>query len=149
MVLLVGLWLTGCNDYVVFQQVEKIDENGWDFKKSVNFSFDAPDTTHAYNLILDVRITPEYAYQNLWLFIETTRPSGEVYIDSINCPMAMADGRWLGSGVGDLIDTPILLRQKFKFSEPGPYVFRIKHGMRNDYLPHIHDIGVILKQIKE
>jgi len=99
-------------------------------------------------LIFDIRITHEYAYQNLWLFIETTEPDGSKHTDSIDCPMAYPDGRWLGTGLGDLIDNPILVYRNFKFAETGEYTFKIKHGMRNDYLENVQNVGVILKRVK-
>ena len=152
-----GFWVVGaflifvissCSNDVVFEQLGDVDEAGWDYKKPVSFTFIAPDTTEKYNLIFDVRITPDYAYQNLWLFIETTEPDGFTHIDSIDCPMAFPDGRWIGSGLGDLIDTPILIHRSFKFTKMGEYSMKIKHGMRNNKLPNIKNLGVILKRIK-
>lgn len=136
-----------CNNDVVYEQLQNVDAAGWDYSKPIEFSFDAPDTSNKYNLIFDVRITPDYAYQNLWLFVETTEPDGYTHIDSINCPMAYPDGRWIGNGIGDLIDNPILIHQSFKFVKEGTYTMKIKHGMRHDFLPHIQNVGVILKQI--
>lgn len=137
-----------CSTDVVFEQIETVDVNGWDYKKPVEFSFNAPDTSVLHNLIFDVRITPEYAYQNIWLFIEITDPDGAKHIDSIDCPLAYPDGKWIGSGLGDLIDNPILVQQNFKFSQIGDYHFKIKHGMRNDNLPNVKNVGVILKKVK-
>lgn len=147
-VTLILLGTTSCNSDVVFEQLNEVDVNGWDYKKPVSFKFTAPDTIQKYNLIFDIRITPDYAYQNLWLFIETTEPDGEIHIDSINCPMAYPDGRWIGTGLGDLIDTPILIHHSFKFTKLGEYSLQIKHGMRSNHLPHIQNLGVILKRIK-
>jgi gliding motility-associated lipoprotein GldH len=139
---------TSCNTDVVFEQLEEVESSGWNYKDPVSFTFTAPDTTNKYNLIFDVRITPDYAYQNLWLFIETKEPDGFTHLDSINCPMAYPDGRWVGNGLGDLIDNPILIHRSFKFTKMGDYTLKIKHGMRNDNLPHIQNLGVILKRIK-
>lgn len=145
--LLLLLFVAGCANDVVFEHLEKVDSTGWEYTKPVELTFEAPDTTELYNLIFDIRVTPDYGYQNLWLFIETTNPDGMTHTDSINCPMAYPNGRWVGTGVGDLIDTPILVHQRFKFTQLGQYTFRIKHGMRNDNLPYVQNIGVILKKI--
>ncbi len=150
----VGLFLlvtgfTSCEQGVVYEQMKEIDVTGWNYSQPVAFTFNAPDTVHTYNLIFDVRITPEYAYQNLWLFIETTEPDGYTHMDSVNCPLAFPDGRWVGSGMGDLIDIPILIHRSFKFTKQGEYKMRIKHGMRNDYLANIQNLGVMLKRIKD
>ena len=146
---IVLLFITvSCSDGVVFEQIQTVDVEGWDYQKPVVVNFSTPDTSNRYNLIFDVRITHDYAFQNLWLFIETTEPDGSSHTDSISCPLAYPDGRWIGSGLGDLIDNPILVHRNFKFAEKGEYTFKIKHGMRNDYLPNVQNVGVILKQIK-
>jgi gliding motility-associated lipoprotein GldH len=142
------LTITACSFDVAYEQMEEIDVNGWDYKNPVTFTFDAPDTTNKYNLIFDVRITPDYRYQNLWLFIETTEPDGFVHVDSVNCPLAYPDGRWVGSGMGDLIDNPVLVHHSFTFTKLGEYQFKVKHGMRNNQLPYIQNLGVILKRLK-
>jgi len=146
--MVVAITTFSCSDGVVFEQMETVDVEGWNYQKPVVVKFSTPDTSNRYNLIFDVRITPDYAYQNLWLFIETTEPDGSSHIDSINCPMAYPDGRWIGSGLGNLIDNPILVHRNFKFADEGEYTFKIKHGMRYDYLPNVQNVGVILKQIK-
>ena len=141
--------ITSCEQGIVYEQMEEIDVKGWNYSDPVTFTFQAPDTMNTYNLIFDVRITPEYAFQNLWLFIETTEPDGFMHVDSINCPMAFPDGRWVGSGMGDLIDTPVLVHRSFHFTKEGEYKMRVKHGMRNDYLANIQNLGVMLKRIKD
>ena len=140
------LGLVSCSDGVVYEDIHTIDEGGWNYQEPVIVRFSTPDTSLRYNLIFDVRITHEYPYQNLWLFVETTEPDGSFHIDSINCPIAYPDGRWIGTGLGDLIDNPVLVNRNFKFAEIGEYTFKIKHGMRNDYLPHVQNVGVILKR---
>ena len=142
------LGATSCNSDVVFEHIQEVPISGWEYQDPVSFSFTAPDTSHHYNLIFDIRITPDYAYQNLWLFVETVEPDGFTHTDSLNCPMAFSDGRWVGSGLGDLIDTPILIHQNFKFTKEGEYKMKIKHGMRHDNLPDVQNVGVILKRIK-
>ena len=141
--------LTSCEQGIVYEQMEEIDVNGWNYTDPLTFTFSAPDTVNKHNLIIDVRHTPEYGFQNLWLFIETTEPDGFMHIDSVNFPMAFPDGRWVGSGMGDLIDTHVLLNRSFHFTKEGEYKMRIKHGMRNDYLSDIQNIGVMLKRIKD
>lgn len=141
--------LSSCSLDIVYEQMEEVDASGWDYTDPVVFDFSAPDTTNKYNLIFDIRITPDYGYQNLWLFIETTEPDGYVHIDSVNCPMSFPDGKWIGSGVGDLIDTPVLIHRSFKFTKLGDYQFKVKHGMRNDALPNVQNVGVILKRLKD
>lgn len=148
-VLFCGTGFISCEQGIVYEQMEDIEVTGWNYSQPVTFNFTAPDTVNKYNLIFDVRLTPDYAYQNLWLFIETTEPDGFMHVDSLNCPLAFPDGRWVGSGMGDLIDTPILIHRSFKFTKEGEYKMRVRHGMRNDYLANIQNLGVMLKRLKD
>lgn len=141
------LGVTACGDQVVFQQIDTVGEEGWNYMEPFTFTYQVPDTQQLHNLIFDVRVTPDYGYRNLWLYIETSWPDGSVYYDSVNCPMAYANGEWIGDGIGDLIDTPVLLRQKFAFDQTGEVTFKIKHGMRHHTLPHVKNVGVIIKQV--
>lgn len=142
-------FLAACSTDVVYQKTETVAEEGWKYTHPFSFTYNVTDTNALHNLIFDVRVTPDYGYQNLWLYIETNWPDGSVYFDSVNCPMAYPTGEWIGNGVGDLIDTPVLLRQKFKFDQLGDVTIKIKHGMRHEVLPHVKNVGVIIKQVEE
>lgn len=134
-ILLMAYLLTSCNSDVIYEDMKNINVSGWNYAQSIDFSFDAPDTVQSYNLIFDLRITSSYRYRNLWLFIKTHEPDGFTHIDTINCPIAYPDGRWIGSGMGDLIDNPILIHPQFKFTKLGEYTLSVRHGMRNNDLP--------------
>jgi gliding motility-associated lipoprotein GldH len=145
--LAVVLVLGACGNNVVFQQTEVEAEEGWAYTHPFSFTYNVTDTAALHNLIFDVRVTPDYGYQNLWLYIETNWPDGSVYYDSVNCPMAYPTGEWVGTSAGELIDTPVLLRQKFKFDQLGDVTIKIKHGMRYKHLPHVKNVGIIIKQV--
>ena len=65
--------------------------------------------------------------------------------------MASKDGRWLGSGLGDIWDFQAPL-ETIRFSQEGTYLFELEQGMRYgdqakiDMLPEIMALGIRIEQ---
>ena len=104
------------------------------------------DTLSEMNIIVNIRHTAYYPFSNLWIFVNTNRPDGVQNIDTLECVLAAKDGRWLGSGLGDIWDIQIPLKTQV-FSSPGDYVFEIEQAMRYgdkariEQLPEIMNVG--------
>jgi gliding motility-associated lipoprotein GldH len=62
--------------------------------------------------------------------------------DSIEFYLADQRGKWLGSGVGAIVEMPVLYKQNVRFEQKGTYRYEIGHGMREDVLIGINDIGI-------
>ena len=60
--------------------------------------------------------------------------------------LATPDGRWLGNGLGDLIDHKFIVDENVKFQQKGKYKYIINHEMRIDKLSNIQTIGLIVKK---
>lgn len=101
----------------------------------------APDTNISYDILLCVRHTEAYPYQNMWLFTEWNRQK-----DTIEFYLADDRGRWLGNYSGKLIEMPVLYEQQFIFPDTGYYQFTIQHGMRQQQLRGISDVGIIIRK---
>lgn len=129
-------------DYAGQQNIE----SEWLYRKPITFDFNINDSTALYDIYINVRHENSFEYQNLWLFVTIEGPDDESSTDTINCPLAMNDGKWFGSGTGAVIDLPVLIYKRHKFSRRGKHKISIKHGMRNDSLKHIRRIGVLIKK---
>ena len=143
----VSIFTVACNQNEVFIQYNSIAPEGWN--KNVICSFDIPisDTTANYNLYVNIRNRGEYPYQNLWLFLTKTSPDMLVVSDSIECYLADKRGKWLGTGVSSIFEMPVLYEKNLHFKTPGIYNYRIGHGMRDDVLIGINDIGVRVEKV--
>jgi gliding motility-associated lipoprotein GldH len=106
------------------------------------------DTSALYNVYINIRNNKNYPYQNLWLFLENQNPDSSIVKDSVECYLADQRGKWLGSGMGSIIEMPILYQQQVKFNQKGMYQFRIVQGMRDDVLQGISDVGVRVEKLK-
>jgi gliding motility-associated lipoprotein GldH len=141
-VLIISLFAFACTSNDVYFQYKSVAPKGWS-KDSV-YSFDIPisDTTVLYNVYVNVRNRGEYPYQNLWLFLSKTTPDKTQSKDSIECYLADQRGKWLGSGIGSIMEMPVLYQQNVRFKTKGTYHYKIVHGMRDSILIGINDIGM-------
>ena len=141
-------WLTGCNDSSVYESYHSPDISGWHADSIAAFSVPITDLQQKYDLFVQVRNNNDYANSNLWLFIETTSPSGKVVNDTLECLMANQKGEWLGRGWGSLYFIHFPFQQQIRFGETGNYTFAIRHGMRASHIKGIHDIGLRVEAVK-
>ncbi|MBS1646795.1 MAG: gliding motility lipoprotein GldH [Bacteroidetes bacterium] len=148
--------LSACNKNVVYSEYKKIDENkGWPAKERIAFSTTIKDTNQRYNVYINVRNAESYPFKNLFLFLHTTYPNQSVSVDTVECILADEQGRWLGSGMGDLFDNAILLKKNTRFKQAGSYTFSFEQAMRYgnkneiDPLPFILDMGITIEKSPE
>ncbi len=134
--------LQGCDSGKIYQEVHDFNDAEWAFTDVQRFNVTVEDTLNPHLLLVNVRNTTAYPYSNLWLFVTRIAPGGLAHTDTIECPLAAPDGRWLGNGSSDLIDNLVLFNKDFRFSSLGTYTFKIQHGMRSDTLTDIASIGL-------
>ncbi len=141
--LFIGL-LSSCGNRTIYSEYRAIPLSGWGADSVVQFTFDVTDTLSAYDVILHVRHTQQYLYQNMWLFVEGVTPTaaGE---DTIEFYLADQRGQWLGNGWGNLREMPVLYMQKVVFPHSGVYTCKIRQGMREEYLKGVNDIGLTVE----
>lgn len=144
-----GISLVSCDRNKVYEEYVKIESDQikdgeyiWDYTKPVSFEFEVNDTSAIHNVYVNVRHANLYPYKNLWLFIDSWSPAGVKATDTLECTLADKNGKWLGSGLGDIWDTQILWKQNVRFATPGKYHVEYKQGMRVDNLPGIMDMGL-------
>ena len=75
--------LQSCGEKSVYNEYNKIATVGWDFGTPVRFETEINDTLSAYDITIQVRNNTDYAYQNFWIFVESTSPSGIVAKDTL------------------------------------------------------------------
>ena len=142
----VALCVAACNKNKVFESNVTIPNMSWSMKQAVKFDFEIKTTQTAYNLFVNVRNSEAYPYKNLWLFIRTKTPSGKVEVDSLDCKLADETGKWLGDGAGEIWDNKIMFKQRVGFPEVGKYTVEIQHGMRNELLPAVMEVGLLVEK---
>ena len=137
----ISLLLISCDDKVIFEENADIESGVWNIKDGKSFEFDIQDTNSLFNFYVNVRNGEEYAYSNLFVFVEMEFPNGKKSIDTLECPLADAYGNWYGRGLGKIFDNRILFRERKRFPLSGHYKVGIYQAMRTDDLPGIYDVG--------
>ncbi|MFL5754458.1 MAG: gliding motility lipoprotein GldH [Bacteroidia bacterium] len=150
------LLLLSCNKSTVYSKYESIDvDKGWAKGQQIKFEVDIKDTVSRNNVFINVRNADSYPFRNLFLFLHTTYPDGNVKTDTLECLLSDEKGQWLGKGAGDLWDNTIPFKRNVRFPMAGKYVFSFEQAMRSgdktaiDPLPLILDIGLTIEKAEE
>lgn len=133
--------LQACNKNLYYSEQADVREKGWNMAEPVAFEVQVDDTTGVYDCYIDVRNSSNFDKANLFLFINSTFPNGDVARDTLECPLADIDGRWYGKSTGRYIDSRYFFKRRIIFPEKGTYRFEILHAMRDTSLAGIRSIG--------
>lgn len=136
--------LTSCRHDIVYSDFVAIPSGEWDENQLPEFAFNIADREAAYDILLYVRHTERYPYQNMWLFVRGNRQ----YMDTVEFYLADDRGRWLGDKHHGFIEMPVLLEENYHFPDTGRYYFAVQHGMRDSLLRGVTDVGIEVIRVK-
>ena len=140
------LFLISCDQSKVFDLYLEVDSHGWQATDTISFEFEIDSQENIfYNTLIGLRNNNDYLYANIFFFVDVESPSGLHQTDTLQYILAAPDGKWLGSGVGEIKYNLF----KFKDNEimqPGLYKYKIVHGMRDEVLIGIEDIGLRIER---
>lgn len=143
-------FLSSCSDSgsVLFDKSKPIQDNAWRAKDKREYWVDIANNQLNYHLALNVRITNEYRFSNLFILFRIYGPQKELQTKRLEFKLADSQGDWLGSGSGNIYTFRIPITQRLKFNHPGVYKFEIEQDMRDNPLRGVVDIGLRLEQGK-
>lgn len=128
---------SACSHDVVYSRFMPIPSDRWGADSVLRFDYAITDTAADYRMIVYVRHSERYPYQNMWLFVGDGQRQ-----DTIEFYLADDRGQWLGDQHHGWIEMPVLLEEEKHFPDTGAYSLTIQHGMRDSLLRGITDIGV-------
>ena len=151
------LWLMllgACgSDHIADYQT--INDGLWSQDRNIQFDLPELDSLRRYDLMLSLRNTNDYPYNNLFLLVTVTHPDGYAEVDTLEYRMAASDGTWLGVGAGNIKDNLLAYKESMTFEKVGQYRLSIKHALRNNgevqgvsQLPGIVELGYQLRPNK-
>jgi gliding motility-associated lipoprotein GldH len=139
--------MCSCDSTGVFDRYTEIPGSAWHKDSIVVFHIPIDDTLQNHNLLIQIRNETSYRFSNLWLFIEITQPGGETKKDSVEVVLADPSGRWLGKGYGGIKNRQAIYRRNVYFPKAGEFTVAIQHGMREEILEGIHDVGFRVEKV--
>ena len=140
--------MIGCNPDVIVDQYHSLPESGWHYKNSVTDTF-LPKTNYHHQLYANVRINGDYGYSNLFARLTIIAPDSSITKEILNLKLAENSGKWLGSGIGDVITFQLPILGKKKFKQKGIYTVKIEQYMRLENLPNVVSVGIKVQQLEE
>lgn len=150
-VLLVALisGLFSCDPNRIYDKYHEIPNSTWHKDSLLVFHISAENVLQEHNLIIQIRNEITYKYSNLWLFFEITDTHGTVKRDTFEITLAEPSGRWMGKGIGGIKSLQTVYQRNYRFPASGEYSISIQHGMRDEQLKGIHDVGFRVEKISK
>ncbi|MCR5037554.1 MAG: gliding motility lipoprotein GldH [Bacteroidales bacterium] len=145
-ILFLAILLVSCGNDKLFNDSVVIPEAKWDNRMLPFFDLTVNDTLSDYAFYLNIRHLENYRYSNLYVFLHTEFPNGNITHDTIECTFARPDGSWMSKGSGTIRSAKILLNPALRFPLTGSYHFEIEQAMRDDVLKGITDIGLCFEK---
>lgn len=143
---IVFLTIGSCDRNRVYDQNARIDAGGWMPRDGKEFQVEINDTISIYNLYIHLRHTNDYPFSNIFFFVQTRFPDGQLYRDTVEYILADPSGKWSGKGLGKIKDNRFPFRKMIHLPRKGTYVFRIEQAMREKQLKGIHDVGLRIER---
>lgn len=134
---------TGCSDpAAVIDQNFVIANNNWSYVNKIKTRVTIADETIPYNLYMNLRVTADYKYANLFVLIKQINPDKKASTTRYEFKLANADGEWLGDGSGSIYSYQVPFKKGYKFPAKGVYTFEIEQNMRDNPLRDVTDVGM-------
>jgi len=143
---LVTILMVSCGGNRLYDESVIIPGAKWDNQNVPYFDVTVDDTLADYAFYLNIRHLESYSYSNLYVFMHTEFPNGNVTHDTIECTLAYPDGRWMGKGSGTMRSAKIMLNPCLRFPLSGVYRFEIEQAMREKELRGITDVGICFEK---
>jgi gliding motility-associated lipoprotein GldH len=143
---LLGHSFVSCSSRAIFDDVVPIGNDGWHMDDKQRFEINVNDTLNTFRFFVHIRNDISYRYSNLYFFMQTRFPNGNVTHDTIECVLADLSGKWNGKGSGQHRDHLILLNQSLKFPLSGTYTIDIEQAMREEVLHGIRNVGIRIEK---
>ncbi len=147
--LLLSVLYTACDDNRVFEDYQTIKDDAWYINQKPSFYIDVQDTLTEHSIYFNLRHTGTYKYSNLFVLFTIQGPNAKAETRRLEFKLAEPDGKWLGSGLGDMYSHQIKVIENIKFPRKGVYSFSIEQNMRDNPLNGIEDVGIRIEKNKE
>ncbi|MBQ7631874.1 MAG: gliding motility lipoprotein GldH [Paludibacteraceae bacterium] len=129
--------MSSCRKGIVYSHFQPISSAQWAIDSIARFDYRITDTATSYTVLIYVRHTERYPYQNIWLFV-----GDSLHRDTLNTYLADDRGQWIGDKQHGFIERQIIYQPSRHYADTGSYYLDIQHGMRDSLLRGVTDVGV-------
>jgi len=146
---IVILLLSGCSVVEVIDEWKNLENYSWNKNKPVRIPVEINDTGFYYNLSVNLRVTNDYKYSNIWLNINTIDPKGKKTTEPIMLTLADHKGIWTGHMLGHIISFQLPIQKDKVYTSSGKYIFELEQFMRDTILNEVVSVGIKLDKQQE
>ena len=115
------------------------DEDSWHADSIIILSHTVIDTITKQNLYLKIRHTTDFEYQNIFLFVDFQEKR-----DTIEVTLSEKNGKWLGSGFGDVKEVECFFAKEIVFNSKKTCNVTVEQAMRYGDQPVITSLKGII-----
>lgn len=145
-IFLATVLFSACDQKRVFESYDTLKDDAWYINQRPSYFVEIKDTTSEHTIYFNVRHTGIYKYSNLFVLFTIQGPRAKAESQRLEFKLAEADGKWLGSGLGDIYSNQIKVMENVKFPHKGVYSFTLEQNMRDNPLLGIEDIGIRIEK---
>lgn len=144
---LIGIAFTvlSCNSDVLYEQEER-PGNPWRSDQLLTYQYEVTDTTHPYDIVLQVDHSDTFAYENLYVKIATFFPKGDSIVSPLSLELADDQGNWQGKCNSGNCEATILMSEAAYYPQTGIYKLKLEQFSRQEELPGIESIRIIVRK---
>ncbi len=146
--ILLSLFLIyACNSNTVIDQIEELPQSGWNYENIPAFEFEISETNFQYNAFLNIQISEQFAYRNLYLVMHLRNKEGKETTNRINVELSDSEGNWVkNSGSGNQKTFKIPVAENMTFEHAGRYVIGIEQNTRDSSLLNVNHVGIEIQK---
>ena len=115
------------------------EEDSWHADSIITLNHSVVDTITKQNLYLKIRHTTDFEYQNIFLFVDFQEKR-----DTIEVTLSEKNGKWLGSGFGDIKEVEYCLAKEIIFNSKKTSNVTVEQAMRYGDQPVITNLKGII-----
>lgn len=143
-------FLNSCKEIDLYEKNIPIPNMQWNNTYKATGSFLIKDTNSSYNVLLVLRHTDAYPYNNIWLNVGLQAPGDTgLQYQKINLSLGNDANGWQGVGMNDIWEVRKLISGVPKrFIRGGQYNFSIAQLMRDNPLLNVISIGLNIQKTK-
>lgn len=138
--------LASCDTNAIIDQNTDLGNKQWSYDQKPSFEANITDTSQQYNMYINVRHTDDYPYSNMWVVVRTTLPNQPTQTQRVELPLADKQGKWYGTGMGDVITQQVMIQPNAVFRAAGKCRFELEQDMRLNPLPNVLSVGMRIER---
>ena len=132
----------GCEQGTLVDEFQPVANSSWAYADTKTIEVEVNDTTQYYDIFVNLRHAGDYEWQNLYVRMHILSPQGDSTTEKLSLMLSDGKGKWLGSGLGDMVTLQAPYKQGIQFRQRGTYRFTLEQFMRVNPLHGIHDVGL-------